>query len=261
MPTTRAAASRRKFLANATAVAVCSAISRPVFSRNVLCVSCFDLQSAQSVTQGHSPYVERYPDGEISALNLGGFTHYTHEALDFLATHLTAGRIPVIDIGFRALSVNAARALSTLDADLFLLPALIQLDATAAAALWFNMNEPPIVDIQLQLPLDIDAAEELLLTQQEMGLNLSLPSLSVDVANVVSRHTGSSYLNIRDEQLPVEAANILAHHAGYSSWIDLDIEPTPEVLAALSSNPVMPMQRIGRPERTGHLLYVSRPSL
>ncbi len=232
--------------------------SVPSGARRSVAPACFDLHQARRLAKKSSRHLDRFPDGS-GIIDLDDFFSFTKAGLEYLIEHRPLAAIDVASFGFRFLTPEDAQLLARLQARTVILSRLERLDAALAEKLAFA--DTYIVGLSVAQSLDPQAAQAFMLGQQENDIHLDIPSLDVAVAEVLRKHTLFTCLRIRDEPLSVEVAELLARHAGYSLWLDLDIEPSPEVLCALASNPSMPLQSIGSAERGRSLYSISLPEI
>ena len=135
---------------------------------------------------------------------------------------------------------------------------LIRIDDDAAYALGgWEFHGRPIRTLNIASPLSVKAARGLVGKAPpddscDRPLDISLPSLTQDVAKMLRRHTHELGLEIRDEELAPEVAEVLAGHAGYELRITVSREISKAALSALSLNR---NKRIGV-QRGGCLIYV-----
>lgn len=230
----------------------------PPCARRPVAPACFDLHQARRLAKRGCRHLDRFPDGS-GIIDLDDFFSFTKAGLEYLIEHRPLDDIEVASFGFRFLTPEDARLLSRLQARSVIFNRLERLDAALAEELAFAATN--IVQLSVAQPLDPQAAEAFMLGQQENDIHLDMPSLDVAVAEVLRKHTLFTCLRIRDVPLSVEVAELLARHAGYSLWLDLDIEPSPEVLCALASNPSMPLQLIGSAKRGRPLYSISLPKI
>lgn len=231
---------RRRFLKGAAAVSSTTLIPSGFMvefanAEPSLRGACFDLSAARSIVQGQS-----LPgDGQYLWLDLSTYSEYTQDALSYLAGHI--GAVEGVSLGFRYLLPEGAATLSLLRTPFFLLTDLDQLDAEAASNLKWAPGAQPICQVIVKEALNEGVANILAHLQHSSILDISVPSISLPVAESLSRHNHRLYLSIRDRQLDQGTATALAYHAGHMLTIIDD--NSDEFMSELSSNPLKDVWR------------------
>lgn len=211
-----------------------------------------DSEAVFAIWFGESPYLE-LPGEDIRWLMLGGFTRAKDNVLEMLA----AGTMQVegIELGLKRLSPRAARALLIMKVEFLFLTGLDELNEQAAFLLGaYPFEFRPIRNLRLRKPISAQAAALLVGEPPPEGscdrpLTVSVPSITLSVAQALARHTHELYLEVRDQPLSPEVAAVLANHAGYSLTLDCDCGFSDETLQALSGNPDKRIRKMGQRNR------------
>lgn len=239
--------SRRRLLGAATIAAGAAAtgglahVLTPTIALQPSPVLCLDMEAARAIVSGTSPFLTS--EFEKPWLDLADFLTYELDALKYLVANI--GELELASFGFRRLTLEGARTLAQIPVSYFILGDLATLDEQVASVIGgWNRASRPIRCLNVQTPLSVEVARALMagaipLTEEtcDTPIDLSLPSISVDVAGVLRHQTHEFYIRIRDEPLSAEVAAELAQHTGYSLWLYLARGLSAEAMAALSSNP------------------------
>lgn len=211
-----------------------------------------DDQTLDEILSGRSPYLEQHGDN-ARWLMLGSFRH----AADDMLEHLAGGmqNLEGIELGINQLSPRAAKALLGMNVDFLVLTALCGLDEQAAFVLGacpFDVR--PIRHLRLEEPISERAAAWLVgepppENRCDRPLTVSVPSITLPVAQALSRHTHELYLEVRDEMLSPDIAEVLSGHAGYSLTLDSDCGFSDETLQALFGNPGKRTRKVSQRNR------------
>lgn len=193
-----------------------------------------DSQALGRILSGESVYLEH------RWLMLGDFRHASDDVLERLASGVQD--FEGIELGLNRLSPRGAKALLGMNAGFLILTALHALDEETACVLGAcPFDTRPIRHLRLGMPLSEQAAASLVGTTPpedccDRPLAVSVPSITLPVAQALARHTHELYLQVRG-QLSPDVATALSGHAGYSLTLDCDGGFTHETLQALSGNP------------------------
>lgn len=177
-----------------------------------------DNQTLDEILSGRSPYLEQHCDGALW-LMLGSFSHAADEVLERLAAGTQ--KLEGIELGIIQLSPRAAKILLGMNVDFLFLSGLRGLDEQAAFVLGaYPFDARPIRQLRLEEPISERAAAWLVgEPPPENGcdrpLTVSVPSITLPVAQALSRHTHELYLEVRGEMLSPDVAAALAEHKGY----------------------------------------------
>lgn len=198
-----------------------------------------DDETLAAILSGSGPYLEQSCDG-ARWLNLGGFSHANDDVLESLAASIQ--NFEGIELGLRQLSPGIATALQRMNIGILALTGLHFLDEQAAFVLGsWSFDTRPIRHLRLRVPVSAQAAAWLVGEPPPEGacdrpLTVSVPSITLPVAQALSRHTHELYLEVREQVLSPDVAAVLCSHTGYSLTLDSDCGFSDEMLRALSSN-------------------------
>lgn len=211
-----------------------------------------DVQTLDEILSGRSTYLEQHSDN-ARWLMLGTFRHAADDLLERLAAGMQ--NLEGIELGISQLSPRAAKALLGMNIDFLFLTALCGLDEQASFVLGAcPFDARPIRHLRLEEPISEQAAAWLVGEPPpenacDRPLTVSVPSISLPVAQALSRHTHELYLEVRDEMLSPDIAQVLSDHTGYSLTLDCDCGFSDETLHALSGNPGKRIRKIGQQNR------------
>ncbi len=211
-----------------------------------------DNQTLDAILSGSSPYLEQHCDG-ARWLMLVNFTFSSDDVLERLVTGTQ--NLEGIEIGLNQLSPRAAKALLGMNVDFLFLTGLHDLDEQAAFVLGACPFEArPIRHLRLEEPISERAASWLVGASPpddhcDSPLTVSIPSITLPVAQALSRHTHELCLEVRDGSLSPEVAAILSGHAGYSLTLDCDCGFSDETLQALAGNSGKRTRKMGQQNR------------
>lgn len=212
----------------------------------------FDDQTIDDILSGRSPYLEQHSDDALW-LMLGTFRHVADDLLERLATGMQ--NLEGIELGINQLSPRAAKALLEMNIDFLFLTGLRGLNEQAAFVLGAcPFDARPIRHLRLDEPISEHAAAWLVGAPPpedscDRPLTVSVPSITLPVAQALSRHTHELYLEVRDEMLSPDIAEALSGHAGYSLTLDCDCGFSDETLQALSVNLGKRTRKLGERNR------------
>lgn len=211
-----------------------------------------DDQTLDEILSGRSHYLERHSD-DAAWLMLGNLRLAADEMLERLAAEMQ--NLEGIELGINQLSPRAAKALQGMSVEFLCLTGLSGLEEQAAFVLGAcPFDTRPIRYLRLAKPISERAAAWLVgEPPPENGcdrpLTVSVPSITLPVAQALSRHTHELYLEVRDEMLSPEIAEVLSRHAGYSLTLDCDCGFSDETLQALFGNPGKRTRKVSQQNR------------
>lgn len=211
-----------------------------------------DDQTLDEILSGRSPYLEQHGDN-ARWLMLGTFRH----AADDMLEHLAGGmqNLEGIELGINQLSPRAAKALLGMNIGFLFLTGLRGLDEQAAFVLGAcPFDARPIRHLWLGEPISERAAAWLVGVPPpeddcDSPLTVSVPSITLPVAQALSRHTHELYLEVRNEMLSPDVAVALSGHAGYSLTLDCNCGFSDETLHGLSGNPGKRIRKVSQRNR------------
>jgi hypothetical protein len=230
-------------------------ISRAAGKNTVKNFMKLDFQAVHAILSGAEPYNYYGCDG-ARWLALDGFSSCDIGALDHLVANV--GPVEGVEFGLEYLDLTIALKLRRFDTQFLFLENLHSLDEDAARILGkWSFGDRPIRSMTLLKPISAIAARGLVgsapaIDQCDRPLSLTLPSITVDVANALMSHTHELSLYVRDEMLSPEVAALLAWHSGYHLYLTLPCSISVEARVQLSSNPA---KRISI-QRGGTIIYV-----
>lgn len=211
-----------------------------------------DDQTLDEILSGRSHYLERHSD-DAAWLMLGNLSHAADEMLERLAAEMQ--NLEGIELGINQLSPRAAKALLGMNVEFLCLTGLRSLEEQAAFVLGAcPFDARPIRHLRLEEPISERAAAWLVgepppENRCDRPLTVSVPSITLPVAQALSRHTHELYLEVRDEMLSPDIAEVLSGHAGYSLTLDCDCGFSDETLQALFGNPGKRTRKVSQRNR------------
>lgn len=211
-----------------------------------------DIQTLDSILAGNSSYLDLLTDGS-RWLTLGNFTYCS----DFVLNRLVSGvqTVEGIELGLRDLSPTAASILSRLETQFVFLTGLGCLrEATAGVLGKWPLASRPIRHLRIAEPISERSATLLVgrpppIDRCDSPLTVSVPSITLPVAQALSRHTHELYLEVRDEMVSPDIAKVLSGHGGYSLTLDCACGFSDETLQALFGNPGKRTRKVSQRNR------------
>lgn len=197
-------------------------------------------KALDEILSGRSPYLEKNSDEDVWLL-LGNFNQAADEVLERLVAGMQ--NLTGFELGIHQLSPRAAKVLLGMSVDYLFLTGLRNLDEQAAFLLGaWPFDARPIRDLWLEEPISERAAAWLVgepppENDCDTFLSVSVPSITLSVAQALSRHTDELFLTVREEMLSPDIAEVLSGHVGYRLTLDCDCGFSDETLRALSGNP------------------------
>lgn len=212
----------------------------------------FDLGVARDIVRGTSGLIDRFdlsPEG-ARWLDLTGYDTYADDAVAKLVQSGT--EFNGVNVGFRTLSPDTAKAFTALRTGFFGMSNLVSLESHAARCLKWPRGLEPIRAFTVQEPLSAESASALVIEEEESAelLELVVPSIDVDVATILARHNHDLCLTVRTETLSPKVAEALANHAGHTMTLEFVGAVTDEVMKALASNPLKRIEGLRQYVRT-----------
>lgn len=177
-----------------------------------------ELQTVDAILSGESPYLETYDHSERPWLDLREFRRCSDSVFERLVSNI--GPLGYFWLGLEEMPLGQALRLRRLQIDVLFLTNLSRLDDDAAHTLGdWGFGRKPIRNFKIAAPLSQGAARGLVGKMIsgdscDRPLDLSLPSLSPEVADRLRHHTHELGLHICGEALTPEVAALLAKHAG-----------------------------------------------
>lgn len=199
-----------------------------------------DDQILAEIFSGRSPYLEQHVDNS-RWLMLGSFRHISDDMLERLIGGIQ--NLEGIELGIKQLSTRMAKALLEMKIDFLCLSGLCRLDEQAAFVLGAcPFDTRPIRNLRIDEPISERAATWLIGEPPpenccDKPLSVSLPYITMPIAQALSRHTHELYLEVRDEILSPDVAEALSGHVGYSMALDCNCGFSDQTLLALFGNP------------------------
>jgi len=200
-----------------------------------------ELQTVDAILSGESPYLETYDHSERPWLDLREFRRCSDSVFERLVSNI--GPLGYFWLGLEEVPLGQALRLRRLQIDVLFLTNLSRLDDDAAHALGdWRFGRKPIRNFKIAAPLSQGAARALVGKMIsgdscDRPLDLSLPSLSPEVADCLRHHTHELGLHLCSEGLTPEAAELLAKHAGYELTLSLPTRISDVAQLALARNP------------------------
>jgi len=215
-----------------------------------------DLQTVNAILSGESPHLEKHDHSELPWLDLREFRRCSDSVFEHLVSNI--GPLEYFWLGLEEMPLGRALRLRRLQIDVLFLTNLNCLDDDAAHAFGdWRVGRKPIRNFTVATPLSQSAARGLvgkMVSEDscDRPLDLSLPSLSPEVADCLRHHTHELGLHICGEALTPEVAALLAKHAGYELTLSLPACISDVARLALARNPE---KRISI-QKGGTLIYV-----
>jgi len=172
------------------------------------------------------------------------FASYEIQALQHLLK--SVGPLYGLTAGFKEVSREAMEVFTAVETGFMCFSSLTRLDEQAAVVLGkWDRSTRPIRIVSVAEPLSEFAAYALTADSEESNgegecdspLSVSVPSLAVEAARGLARHSNELDVYVEGEPLLPDAAAALAQQVGYALTLELWHPPSPEVEVALTSNP------------------------
>lgn len=151
-----------------------------------------DMNTVEAILSGESPYRSVMPGSDLPTLDLTDFRHCSDAALARLVAHI--GPLDYCWLGVEDLSLGNALKLRRLEVSVLTLTNLKSLDESAAYALG-RCDYLRVLNLRKASTLSLKAARGLVGMGSTEGaysseLNISLPSMSPEVADILRHSTG-----------------------------------------------------------------------